>query len=111
MNQEIEEVFTHEMFLSSRKKDTIDNRPAREKKINPQILERILAELEELQLKLAELDTKIEVLEETYGTKEVYNDKQRFLELKTEHDKLILDRKNLLVKIEEKEIEYLEKCE
>jgi len=111
MNQEIEEVFTHEMFLSSRKKETIDNRPAREKKINPQILERILAELEELQLKLAELDTEIEVLEETYGTKEVYNDKQRFLELKTEHDKLILDRKNLLVKIEEKEIEYLEKCE
>ena len=111
MNQEIEEVFTHEMFLSSRKKDTIDNRPAREKKINPQILERILTELEKLQLKLAELDTKIEVLEETYGTKEVYNDKQRFLELKTEHDKLILDRKNLLVKIEEKEIEYLEKCE
>ena len=111
MDQEIEEVFTHEMFLSSRKKEAVDNRPAREKKINPQVLEKILTELEKMQTELSALEEAIEKLETAYGTKEVYNDKARFMELKTEHDKLKLDRKDILVKIEEKEIEYLEKSE
>ncbi|MCF7912841.1 MAG: ATP-binding cassette domain-containing protein [Candidatus Cloacimonetes bacterium] len=111
MSQEIEEVFTHEMFLSSRKKEIIDTRPVREKKINPQILGMILNELEELQTKLKSLESKIEELENAYGTKEVYNDKARFLELKTEHDKLMLDRSYLLLEIEKKETEYLEKCD
>ncbi|MDP8220553.1 MAG: ABC-F family ATP-binding cassette domain-containing protein [Candidatus Stygibacter frigidus] len=111
MDQEIEEVFTHEMFLSSRKKESIDNRPAREKKINPQVLEKILTELGKMQTELSALEQQIEKLETAYGTREVYNDKARFMELKTEHDKLKLDRKYLLVKIEEKETEYLEKSE
>jgi ATP-binding cassette, subfamily F, member 3 len=111
MSEEIENVFTHEMFLSTRKKETIDTRPAREKKINPQILDRILNELETMQTKLTELESGIEKLETAYGTKEVYNDKARFLELKSEHDKFIMDRKYLLFEIEKKETEYLEKSD
>ncbi len=112
VSQDIEEVFTHEMFLSSRKKETVDTRPARDKrKVNPQILDRILDEITVLQEKITVLDDQIAKLEAAYGTNEVYFDRERYMQLKGEHDQLQLDRKYMLLEMEKKEMEYLERSE
>jgi ATP-binding cassette, subfamily F, member 3 len=111
VSKDIEEVFTNEMFLSSNKKEILDTRTPKEKKVNPQILSRILCEISELQEKERDMGTKIAELEEAYGKREVYEDREKFMQLKTEHDLLLHYRQDLLKQIETKETEYLQKCE
>lgn len=109
-DQDIEEIFTETKTVQKSSGCTSKPRETK-KKINPLILEKLMSSIQEIQDKIDVISKEITDIEEKYTQEEFYNDSDKLKQLRKRHLELEEEQAVLGEELEQKETEYLEKCE
>ncbi|MCF7919386.1 MAG: ATP-binding cassette domain-containing protein [Candidatus Cloacimonetes bacterium] len=112
IDADIEEIFNDSLSnQKAKKKQEFPEPRDLKKRINPQILEQMMTEINVLHQKIADIESEISDIESKYGEEKYYSSRESMLNLKAEHLELENKKSFLVRELEQKETAYLEKCE